>query len=120
MNFDLKYISELLQALVMATLPVIAGFAANYLKKQTNVLVMSLDVEKQKALKALANGAVIAAEQIYREGNGAQKKEYAISVIQASADASGLTFDVAVIEAAIERAVFDNFPNFPSFTLDSE
>lgn len=119
MNFDLKTISELLQALVLAVLPVVAGYVALYLKKKADSVVVSLSDETRKLLSLMVRTAVFAAEQVYGEGAGEAKKEYAISVVQKWLDKSGIKLDVAVIEAAIEEAVLENFPNFPEFEITS-
>lgn len=115
MNFDLKLISDLLQALGLATLPVIAWFIASYLKKQGDILVISLDEKTRDNLKWIVRSVVFAAEQMYGAGNGAEKKAYAIKIVQDWSDGLGLNLDIAVIEAAIEEAVLENFPKFPEF-----
>jgi LL-H family phage holin len=118
MNFDLKTISELLQALVLAILPVVAGYVALYLKKKTDEVYVSLNQDTKYALGLVVKTAVFAAEQVYGNGAGAEKKAYAIEVVQKWVDGSGLKIDVSLIEAAIEEAVLENFPNFPEFPAE--
>ena len=115
MNFDLKTISELLQALVLAILPVVAGYVALYLKKKTDEVYVSLSNETRYALGLVVKTAVFAAEQIYGSGEGDKKKAYAIEVVQKWVNGSGLNIDISLIEAAIEEAVLENFPGFPEF-----
>ena len=111
MNFDLKTISELLQALVLAILPVVAGYAALYLKKKGEEVSANLSGEARYALALVVKTAVFAAEQVYGNGAGAEKKAYAIEVVQKWVDTSGLKIDISLIEAAVEEAVLENFPN---------
>jgi LL-H family phage holin len=118
MNFDLKTISELLQALVLAVLPVVAGYVALYLKKKTDAAYATLSAETKYALGLVVKTAVFAAEQIYGNGKGEAKKAYAIAVVQKWVDKSGLKIDVSLIEAEIEEAVFENFPNFPELPAE--
>ena len=118
MNFDLKTISELLQALVLAVLPVVAGYVALYLKKKTDEVYVNLSNETKYALGLVVKTAVFAAEQIYGNGNGKAKKEYAIEVVQNWVDSTGFSIDVSLIEAAVEEAVLENFPKFPEFPAE--
>ena len=111
MNFDLKTISELLQALVLAILPVVAGYAALFLKKKGEEVSANLSGEARYALALVVKTAVFAAEQVYGNGAGAEKKAYAIEVVQKWVDTSGLKIDISLIEAAVEEAVLENFPN---------
>jgi Holliday junction resolvasome RuvABC endonuclease subunit len=109
MNFDLKYISELLQALLLATLPPLAALVAYYIKLKVNGLVLSLDDDKRRTLKQVVEIAVYAAEQLWKEtpGMGEAKKKYVIKIVEEWIARSGLTVDVSMIDAMIEDAVFD-------------
>lgn len=103
---DLNYISKLLEAILMATLPVLAGAGVRWLVAQYDVQRAKLSQETQFWLNFAANVAVQAAEQLYAQNDGAAKKAYAIQVVQGQLDTTGLKIDVAAIEAAIEAAVF--------------
>ena len=53
-----------------------------------------------------AEVAVLAAEQIYGDGQGKQKKEYAVQAIQNILAEHGFLIEVDVIEDAIEAEVY--------------
>ena len=57
-------------------------------------------------LEYAAEMAVLAAEQIYGDGQGAEKKQYAIQTIQKLLAEHGIKVDVSVIEDAIEAEVY--------------
>ena len=57
-------------------------------------------------LEYAAELAVLAAEQIYGDGKGAEKKQYAIETIQRILDEHGFHLNVSVIEDAIEAEVY--------------
>ena len=110
MNFDLKIISELLQALAIAVLPVLGVMGIAYLK---SLISSNLTKDKQEMLYNAVRIAVFAAEQVFGEGFGKEKKEYALGVVQAWLTAHNLSIDVSVIDAAIEAGVLEHFPKFP-------
>jgi hypothetical protein len=105
--FDLEYISSLLQALILATVPVLAAALLRLVLDRAAVERAKLTQEQQYWLHFAATIATQAAEQIWKDGNGATKKAYAISVIQEQADKSGLKLDVGAIASAVESAVFE-------------
>lgn len=108
MNWDL--ISELLLKLLTAILPPLAAAATAYFVKAYQVKRAELDQQQQWLLDNAVMIAVKAAEQIYESGDGKAKKEYAISVAESWLAKRHLTMDLNALEAAIEAAVFDNFP----------
>ena len=57
-------------------------------------------------LEYAAELAVLAAEQIYGEGHGSEKKQYAIKTIQNILAEHGLVLDLNVIDDAIEAEVY--------------
>lgn len=57
-------------------------------------------------LEYAAELAVLAAEQIFGDGNGKEKKMYAIQTIQNILAENGMMIDVAVIEDAVEAEVY--------------
>lgn len=62
--------------------------------------------EWEPVLEYAAETAVLAAEQIFGDGNGKEKKKYAIQVIENMLAEHGLKIDLAVIEDAIEAEVY--------------
>lgn len=57
-------------------------------------------------LEYAAEMAVLAAEQIYGDGQGAEKKKYAIETIQQLLAEKGIQLNLNVIEDAIEAEVY--------------
>ena len=57
-------------------------------------------------LEYAAEMAVLAAEQLFGDGNGKEKKQYAIKTIQNILAEHGFVLDLAVIEDAIEAEVY--------------
>lgn len=57
-------------------------------------------------LEYAAEVAVLAAEQIFGSGKGAEKKAYAIQVIQDILAEKGVPLNISVIEDAIEAEVY--------------
>ena len=57
-------------------------------------------------LEYAAELAVLAAEQIYGDGHGAEKKQYAIQTIQNILAEHGLKLDLTVIDDAVEAEVY--------------
>ena len=50
-----------------------------------------------------------AAEQVYKDGNGEDKKKYVIGVAENYIEKSGIKIDLDDLEAQIEAAVFGKF-----------
>ena len=57
-------------------------------------------------LEYAAETAVLAAEQIYGDGHGSEKKQYAVNTIARILADAGISINVAVIEDAIEAEVY--------------
>lgn len=57
-------------------------------------------------LEYAAEMAVLAAEQIFGDGQGAEKKKYAIETIQQLLAEKGIQLNLSVIEDAIEAEVY--------------
>lgn len=72
-------------------------------------------------LEYAAEMAVLAAEQIYGDGQGAEKKKYAIETIQQLLAEKGIQLNLSVIEDAIEAEVYKwlrHDPELPEGTND--
>lgn len=63
-------------------------------------------------LTSVAEKAVQAAEQLYAENDGDQKKAFALKFVQDWLAANNIKIDVSAIDTAIEAAVMTEF-NFP-------
>lgn len=107
--------SELLggiaQQILMAILPVLAGIAAAWLaglaKRAWAQAQQAVGENWRWALNDGAQLVVRAAQQLFVENE--DKKNYAVATLQAFLDEKGIKVDLAVIEAAIEAAVLEEF-----------
>lgn len=93
-------------AVTTAVIGVIGAAARGWIKAHTTDAQVG-------ALQRIAAIAVNAAEQLYGEAEGEQKKAYALAYIQAELDSRGIKVDVAALDALIEAAVMEQF-NFPA------
>lgn len=91
-QFDLTPVIELIIALASA---LITTFLVPYLKQK-------LSCEKCENLKKWVCLAVEAAEQLYGNKTGQQKKEYVVSFLLSK----GIVFDVEEVNAMIESEVY--------------
>ena len=108
----LKFISEIVQGILLAIAPVIAGYAASWLIAKSRMMWAAFKAENSNyafILEELAHIVVKAAEQAEVAENITEKKDYAVQTLQMWMEAQGYNVDLAVIEAAIEAAVYDEF-----------
>ncbi len=121
MVLELGYISELLQALILAILPVLAVFAVRWLMSQEKVLMAQLTVEQQTVIRNVVTLAVLAAEQfgLVAKAKGVyfEKKQWALEFAMKRLEKIGLSVDVDYISDVIEAAVLDEFNRFKDDVL---
>lgn len=108
-GFDFAYISELLQALILATVPVLAGMAMRWLVTQGSLAKEKLSAEQTYALEIFIRTAVYAAEQMKVSSFISDKLDYATENVQLWLDARGIAMDASEIRARIEAAVMTEF-----------
>jgi len=110
----LDLISEIAEKVLITIAPIIAtmiaGWFAGLLKQAWAKANQIVGENWMWALDSAAAMAVQAAEQLNIAGLIQDKKNYAVSVVQAYLVQRGLTIDLALIEAAIEQAVIIHFP----------
>ena len=87
---------------------IIALLAALVTYKLVPWLKSKMTDSQYKQLRVAAEIAVYAAEQIYGAGNGNQKLEYALRLLERQ----GFTFNEEMLRAAIEDAVYKQVPKF--------
>lgn len=103
---------KLIQNVLLAFLPVIASLAAGALYAWLRKTWAQFKNEKPDIawiLEQAAAMAVQAAEQAGAAGFIKDKKEYALGIAQLYLDSKGLKIDLALLDAAIEAAVFAEF-----------
>jgi hypothetical protein len=106
---DYAKISELISALLMATLVPLAGFGVQLLIAKVKVERGKLSEQQNGAIDYAVNIGVYAAEQLYKSGDGATKKAYALHVAESWLAERNIYLDLSSLEAAIEAAVKQQF-----------
>lgn len=99
-------VSDLLNALIVALVPVAIG-ALGYLGKQVvNYLQARMSSEQFAMVEALARTAVRSIEQTLSSEEGEAKKAAALALVKAECLKRGYKLDDEAIGAAIEAAVY--------------
>lgn len=105
-------ISPAVQVLLQTALVALFSSASAWLIGKVNEYRARLSQEKRYYLDFVITNGVQAAEQIYKNGNGAEKKAYVFGLAESYISKYGLQIDVDEIEARIEAAVFLNFRHY--------
>jgi hypothetical protein len=111
-GIDLAYIGQLLQALILATVPVLAGAATRFFVERARLEKAKLGAEQQYALEMFVKIAVYAAEQLHLSNRIDSKFDYAVVQVQAWCERHGVNLDIGEIRAHIEAAVLTEFNLF--------
>lgn len=104
----LSAVSPALQTLILSCVTVLAGQAVAWVRSEYLTKKALLSSENQYYLELLITQLTHAAEQIYGEKNGAEKKAFVIQKAQEIVASAGLNIDLAQIDATIEGIVFSN------------
>lgn len=107
----LEFISEFVQGLLLAFLPVLASMASAWVfaKAKSAWLAYKESHTDSWAVEQVARIAVRAAEQANLGGLIKDKKDYAVAIAQEWLNEKGLNITLDLIEAAIEAAVYQEF-----------
>jgi hypothetical protein len=100
--------SEVMQAVLEVTLPILVGALAAWVVAKCKVVFKELkdeNPELYEILTAVSSTAVQAAEQVYGGEKGQEKKAYALNVAEKYLSAKGINLDLDIIDAYIESAV---------------
>lgn len=100
---------KLIENLLIAFLPVLASLAVGALyawARKTWAQFKEHSPDIAYILEEAASMAVMAAEQAGAAGYITEKKEYALGIAQAFLNAKGIKIDLALLDAAIEAAVY--------------
>ena len=119
-----EVLSNVLQAVLEAALPILVSAAAAWVIGKVIELVRKLkdaNPELYEILKVIAERAVSAAEQIWGDQHGEEKKAYALNVVEKYLAAKGITLDLDIIDGYIEAAVGDMnlFKGWPAKLTES-
>lgn len=105
-------ISPAVQVLLQAAFVALATSASAWMVSKANEYRGKLSQEKRYYLDFIILNGVQAAEQIYKNGNGAEKKAYVLGLAESYIARSGLEIDLDEINARIEAAVFNQFRHY--------
>jgi hypothetical protein len=101
--------SDFLQNLVLAAVPIVVPFVIALLVAKIRLAWLQVDPNITYVLVQAAEFAVTAAEQAGASQYIKDKKAYALEIAQAWLDANKIKVDLALIDAAIESAVYNEF-----------
>lgn len=93
MTFD---ITQIILAIIALAGTIVTGVLVPWIKAKTTQ-------SQQEQLAQWVKIAVAAAEQMFKSGNGAEKKQYVINWLHER----GIVFDSDMVDAAIEAAVYE-------------
>lgn len=111
-GIDLVYVGQLLQAIALATIPVLVGAGTRYLLAKYATERARLSSEKQFALDVFIKTAIFAAEQMHAKNYIVDKLDFATARVQDWLTANKFYVDAYEIRARIEAAVFTEFNGF--------
>jgi hypothetical protein len=107
---DMDLVSSLVQKILEAVLPVIALQVVAYLYNLFQEQRAKLSDGQRWLLDQGIDVAIMAAEKLYKSGEGEKKKEYALKVAQEWIAQYGLKLNLTLLEAQIESRVLSQFP----------
>lgn len=103
-------LAQFAQTLLMLGLPILAAYAARWLRVQGKIAWAKLEATQNRALLELINTlarlAVQAAEQEFGGDKGQEKKRAAVQLLSDWLEERGVQLDEAKIYAAVEAAVY--------------
>ena len=113
----LEAISPYVQAILEIVLVALFSVAAFYVKQYLTQLVLRLrqnvTYEQFVIIRAVIDQLVAAAEQVYKDAGGEEKKQYVLDQAQKALAEYGLTLDLQTLDALVEAAVYDQFNRPP-------
>jgi len=108
----MEFLSKVVQGILLAIAPVLAAYVTSWVIAKARMMWAAFKAENNNyafILEELAHIVVKAAEQSEMAEHITEKKDYAVQTLQLWMEAQGYNVDLAVIEAAIEAAVYDEF-----------
>ena len=104
------------EQVLVVVLPLLASLASAWLVAQIKLKIDEIKANKHAEVGYVLENAVSmgisAAEGTLKSGEGKAKKDAAVELATAYLAARGVKLDVALIEGAIEAAVFDELNKF--------
>jgi len=113
----LKAISPGLQIILEIVFTALAAAIAYYVRLYLVEIIarlrQNLTYSQFATVRQIIYGLVSAAEQIYRDGKGEEKKQYVLEQARLWLSKYGLDLDLKAIESLIEEAVWNEFNSHP-------
>jgi hypothetical protein len=107
-------LTPIIQTVLTTILTALAAAIAKLILAKADELLASKNEDERYFIRETIRSLTQAAQQIYKAGNGNQKKAYVISQAEKALHAKGIKIDLDQIEAEIEAAVWSQFsPNEP-------
>jgi hypothetical protein len=109
----MDFLSKVVEGVLLAIAPVLAAALASWLIAKVKTAWVDFKEAQQVPaylIEQIAEIVVKAAEQMKLAGLIEEKKDYAVATAQLWLEEQGYKVDLAVIEAAIEAAVAEQFP----------
>jgi hypothetical protein len=110
-------ISPALQVLLEALFTLLATQAAAYIYGKIKQQRAQMSDQERYLADFIVGQAARAAEQLYKDGKGAEKKAYALAAAEKALAKYGVTLDLDIVEAKLEAAVYDQFKHYPELDL---
>lgn len=107
-----EVLSTFVTVFLTALAPVLASIVTAWVLQQYKLVRARMSKSQLEWLDMVASFAVLAAEQAKVANLVGEKRDYAIAIVEAQLAKYGYTFDVDVIEAAIEKAVFEELNRY--------
>lgn len=112
------YIQAILEIVLVALFSVVAYYAKIYLAQLVQRLRQNVTYEQYVIIRAIVDQLVAAAEQVYKDAEGEQKKQFVLEQARKAIAEYGLQLDLQTLDALIEAAVFDQFNRPPPIWPD--
>jgi LL-H family phage holin len=105
-NINDPFISDLVNALVIALVPVVIGGVGYIARALINYLKARMSAEQYRIIEMVAATTVASLEQSLKGQAGQAKKEAALALVRAECLKRGIKLDEDAIQSAIEAAVY--------------
>lgn len=106
MNTTDPFVSDLVNALIMALVPVVIGALGYLAKVIIGYLKARMTAEQYRIIEMVAATTVASLEQSLKGKAGQEKKEAALALVRAECLKRGIKLDEEAIQSAIEAAVY--------------
>ena len=100
---------QLLQGVLIAAVPIVVGFVAQWLRSQVALQKAKLSAQQISIINQIVSIAINAAEQLGLAEAIDDRKDYALAYAQEYLNLHNIKLDINLISVAIEAAVLSEF-----------